>query len=932
VGGATALTPMTATNAATAPATAPTTKAAGNRALGNGLGRLVAQSESPQSKTFGPSRGPRMNPNGLTVRDAKGRVMVQLTPQAGVNRAAFRKQAEAKGLDVKATDSSTGTLEGFVPLSSVNSLAALKSTGTLAASVKPFTRVGKATSQGVVQQRVDKVQAKGIDGKGITIAALSDSYDESTVSEADGSPLKIHAAQDVKSGDLPGKGNAKYPTPVVNLEDSDDPSTATDEGRAMLQITHDIAPASKLCFASAFNSEIDFADNIRKLADKKGKCGADVLVDDVGYFDEPMFSDGIIADAIDDVAAKGAHYFSSAGNDGEDSSWNSKVHLVPAAKGLKGTNLDFSQVDPSLYDGGLQDMNPGSGIDVAQDAHLGSDPNGAAFDVQWNDPTDLKGASFGNPYYTASGSITAAKPATTFTFKATSGEVGQQVEFRADGVPSGSTDVILEVTDPDGNSSGEIDTSTSPEIFATTIAKAGNYKIKVTGFDGATGPYTVDVRPITAPSRVTTDFNVLMFDADGNFIGDSTDQNILSGRPMELASMVGPGDIQLVISRSGTGPFKATRLRDVIEGDATFTEYSDPLSPAIYGHPAAAGATAVAAFDPFRSYLPEAFTSPGGKEPFYFDVDGNPYKKTQVRQVPQVAGTDFGNTTFFTSDTPQDSDSLPNFGGTSAAAPHAAAIGALVLQKAGGPKSLTPSALRKRLEGSTYSHDLDPMVSGGSAKGLTVTARGNQGREGAGDPGSMIDPNFFRVSYTGTSALKSLTFYGETASPTALGKRNPPKSDGIVFDKRTFTGDPDDIYNQGFPFTIGSTSGGLSKGSVTSTFSVPGGGDSVTGQYRHLTVSFASGLKKGQALQFGVDRDLAVSGFDDSSEGNGADELGGSIFIPQDTGSERGMVFVGTLANGKKIVGTFDNRLGQGYSPVDGFGLVDAQKAVFGSH
>ena len=86
-----------------------------------------------------------------------------------------------------------------------------------------------------------------------------------------------------------------------------------------------------------------------------------MIVDDVGYFDEPMFSDGMLDDAIDDVAAKGVHYFTSAGNDGEDQSWNSTVRLIPAKQGLKGTNLDFSDVDPALYDGGLQDMNPGSG-------------------------------------------------------------------------------------------------------------------------------------------------------------------------------------------------------------------------------------------------------------------------------------------------------------------------------------------------------------------------------------------------------------------------------------------------------------------------------------------------------------------------------------------------------------------------------------------
>ena len=55
----------------------------------------------------------------------------------------------------------------------------------------------------------------------------------------------------------------------------------------------------------------DFADGIRALAD----AGSKVIVDDIIYFEEPMFEDGIIAQAVDDVYKDGVAYFSSAGND-----------------------------------------------------------------------------------------------------------------------------------------------------------------------------------------------------------------------------------------------------------------------------------------------------------------------------------------------------------------------------------------------------------------------------------------------------------------------------------------------------------------------------------------------------------------------------------------------------------------------------------------
>ena len=924
VAGSAALTPLTATTAAPPP----DHKDRGDRSLGNGLGRLVAEEESTGT-TFRSTSGVRIDPDALSIRDSQGRVMVQLTPQAGVDRAAYRSQAEARGLHVKAVDQESGTLEGFVAVSSIHALAILKGTGTIAQSVKPITRIGKATSQGVALQRVGAVHARGIDGEGITIGAMSDSYDQASTSPL-GGPLKVHARDDVKSGDLPGKGNARYPQPVVVIEDTG-PDGGSDEGRAMLQIAHDIAPAAKLCYATAFISEVSFANNIRRLADQQGACGADVIVDDIGYYDEPFFSDGIVSEAVDDVAAKGVHYFSAAGNSGEDQSWDSAVNLVPASQGLRGTNLDFSDVDPALYDGGLQDMNYGSGTDVAQDVRIGEDPAGAVLDLQWNDPFDLDGATFGNPYFSATGEITKSRPAPTFTFNALSSQVGKQVQFRTDAIPSGTTDLVLTVTAPDGTVLGEVDTGTSPEVFVTTLKQAGPYKITVSGFDGATGDFTVDVRPVVSPSRVTTDFNLLLFDADGSFIGAIADQNRLSGRPIELTGLAGPGDIQVVISRAGTGPIGATRLRHLLAGDTRFLEYSDPLAPAIWGHPTAAGATAVAAYDPFRSFLPEAYTSPGGNLQVFFDSDGNRYSTPRIRQVPQVASTDRGNTTFFVADDLRDPDTLPNFGGTSAAAPHAAAIAALVLEQAGGGQALSPRALRTRLKSSTFDHDLDPMVSGGSANGLTVTARGNQGREVPGtSPGSMNDPRFFRVSYSGTTQLRSLTFYGATASPTALGKRNPPASDGIVFDRRPFTGIPP-YDDEGFPFTIGATSGGLSRSEVTPTFSVPGGGESKPGQFRRLTLTFEDGLRNGQGLRFGVDRDLAVSGFGGSNEGNGADELGGAIFLPQGTGDSDGMVFVGELTNGQRITGSISNDLGSGFSPVDGYGVINAQEAVFGA-
>jgi len=62
-------------------------------------------------------------------------------------------------------------------------------------------------------------------------------------------------------------------------------------------------------------------------------------VDDVGYFDEPMFEDGVVADAIDQVVARRVAYFSAAGNEARQS--YTAPFRPSGRKGLAGVRHDF---------------------------------------------------------------------------------------------------------------------------------------------------------------------------------------------------------------------------------------------------------------------------------------------------------------------------------------------------------------------------------------------------------------------------------------------------------------------------------------------------------------------------------------------------------------------------------------------------------------
>src|SRR5207237_682255 len=119
-------------------------------------------------------------------------------------------------------------------------------------------------------------------------------------------------------------------------------------------------------------------------------------------------------------------------------------------------------------------------------------------------------------------------------------------------------------------------------------------------------------------------------------------------------------------------------------------------NPTIHGHPMAKGAAAVGAAPFYNTPLCgvttailETFSSLGGG-PILFDKSGARLATPEIRQKPDFVAPDRGNSTFFgrlalptgadTGSVPQcaDNTSYPHFAGTSAAAPHAAAVAALL--------------------------------------------------------------------------------------------------------------------------------------------------------------------------------------------------------------------------------------------------------------
>ncbi len=76
-------------------------------------------------------------------------------------------------------------------------------------------------------------------------------------------------------------------------------------------------------------------------------AGATVIADDVGYFDEPFFQDGVVAEAIDAVWAQGVAYFTAAGNNGSLAYQNTAPQFTTFQSSGNNANEFLLNFDPS---------------------------------------------------------------------------------------------------------------------------------------------------------------------------------------------------------------------------------------------------------------------------------------------------------------------------------------------------------------------------------------------------------------------------------------------------------------------------------------------------------------------------------------------------------------------------------------------------------
>ena len=209
------------------------------------------------------------------------------------------------------------------------------------------------------------------------------------------------------------------------------------------------------------------------------------------------------------------------------------------------------------------------------------------------------------------------------------------------------------------------------------------------------------------------DYDLFLIDENDNVLASSTNTQDGTQDPIEfiLSSCAADRvDTRLVIVKNSGASDRYLRLSYAREGLAITT------AGQTFGHSASQDAIGVAAvdvgdasgaggvFDGTESV--ETFSSDGPRR-IFFEAHGTPitpgnFSSTGGRllQKPDLAAADAVSTS-----TP----GFSTFRGTSAAAPHAAAIAALMLEAAGGPANVTPAALRTAMTGAA----LDIEATGG---------------------------------------------------------------------------------------------------------------------------------------------------------------------------------------------------------------------------
>jgi hypothetical protein len=236
---------------------------------------------SPQARALGVDGGGRV---GVQVYAAAPVTAAQEATLASLGVSVLKNSADFKAVP-GAELPSTGLVSTMVPSDKLDAVAALDWVTALRPSLRPAVDVGPVTAEGVQLHKADLAQARGLTGRGQKVGAISGDVD--------------HLAESVAQGELPAD------VQVLRQATYND-----DEGTAMLEIIHDLAPDAKLAYASTRDTTAEYVEAFHELA----AAGVTMIAEDIALDDEPAFQQGIGAATAEGLAKHGIWVSSSAGN------------------------------------------------------------------------------------------------------------------------------------------------------------------------------------------------------------------------------------------------------------------------------------------------------------------------------------------------------------------------------------------------------------------------------------------------------------------------------------------------------------------------------------------------------------------------------------------------------------------------------------------
>ena len=551
-----------------------------------------------------------------------------------------------------------------LPVVAIERLAALAAVQTIRPADEARTRKDDTTEGDRAHRANTARTTHGVTGTGIGIGVISNGVRTLADRQASGDvPARVTV--------LPGQAGRG------------------DEGTALLEIIHDLAPGAELYFATGLGGQARMAENIEALCE----AGANVIVDDIGYPLEAAFQDDIVAQGVNTAVAAGCVFFSAGGNDGNLTDGTSGVWEGDYAAG-SALVMDGQSV------GAKHDF--GGGVEANELQGFGVNP----IVLQWADPL---GAS--------------------------------------------TNDYDLFLVDEDGavvaSSTGTQDGTQDPIEFISSFFDYSGLSVVVVKASGA-----------NRYLRVQAFGGRLATATEGTLYGHSAQENAISVAMVDVATAGGSGRVfdgtESVRSGNSDGP-----RRLFFEADGT-------------------------------AITPGNFSATGGK----------------LLQKPDLTAA-----SCVTTATP----GFSQFCGTSAAAPHVAAIGALMLEAAGGPKQLTPAQLHEAMISAPAVLDLAPPgFDRDSGAGIVMAP-------GAVDAVDVAETNR-NAAPTVTSGQSDRTFAAGAAAETinlANVFSDPDTADTLTYE--AVSSDPDRlaVTRNGSMVTI--TPGSPGRAVVTLRASDPGG-------------------------------------------------------------------------------------------------------------